>query len=163
MITRLDDGGGSHTPAFAGIRAGYVTHERPSSDRAVLMNTPSILIAEDHPDSRDALCALLEAMGYQVHVAADGREAVERAIDVRPDLILMDMMMPNMDGLEATRVLRATPGFGSTPIIALTAMEGARDRALNAGCSDYISKPVDVASFFRRVDEWLERERPAKE
>jgi two-component system cell cycle response regulator DivK len=121
----------------------------------------SILVAEDHPDSRDALSALLEAVGYHVHVAIDGRDAVQRALELRPDLVLMDIMMPVMDGLEATRSLRSHPEFDHTPILALTAMEGARERALAAGCDDFVTKPIDVQLFFSKVRGWLEQGRGA--
>lgn len=120
----------------------------------------SILVAEDHPDSRDALTALLEAVGYRVYFATDGREAVARAREVRPDLVLMDIMMPVMDGLQATRTLRGDPEFDRVPILALTAMEGARERASDAGCDDFITKPIEVAVFFEKVRTWLERGRP---
>jgi CheY-like chemotaxis protein len=123
--------------------------------------TGTILIAEDHEDSRDALRTLLDAFGYQVHEAVNGREAVERALAVNPDLILMDMMMPEVDGFEATRRLRATPGFRQVPIIALTAMEGARERVMAAGCDDFLCKPLDVRSFLERVRNWMTSSRAA--
>lgn len=113
-----------------------------------------MLIAEDHEDSRDALQTLLEAYGYAVHVATNGREAVARAIATRPQIIIMDIMMPIMDGMDATRELRATPGFEATPIIAMTAMEGARYPVLVAGCSDYVPKPIDVRSFLEKLRQW---------
>jgi two-component system cell cycle response regulator DivK len=116
----------------------------------------SILVAEDHPDSRDALSALLQAVGYRVFVAGDGREAVDRALELKPDLILMDIMMPEIDGLTATRMLRADASFDGTPILALTAMEGARDQAIDAGCDDFVTKPIDVNVFFGKVKSWLE-------
>lgn len=119
-------------------------------------------MAEDNRDSRDALSALLEAVGYIVHVAVDGREAVARATAVRPDLILMDIMMPVMDGLEATRSLRGRPEFDRTPVLALTAMEGARERAMEAGCDDFVTKPIDVTVFFSKVKTWLEKGRKGK-
>jgi CheY-like chemotaxis protein len=115
----------------------------------------TVLIAEDHEDSRDALCTLLEAFGYHVHLAANGYEAVAEARAVRPDLILMDMMMPGMDGLEATRTLRSDPDFPRIPIVAVTAMEGARDRVLAAGCDDWVAKPLDIRSFLARLPVWL--------
>jgi len=120
---------------------------------------PVVLVAEDHEDSREALRELLEAVGYEVHLARDGSEAVERARSVRPDLIVMDVMMPRVDGLEATRTLRASSEFGGVPIIALTAMEGGRERALEAGCDDFVPKPLDVGLFFRKVQRWLENGR----
>ncbi len=122
----------------------------------------TILVAEDHADSRDALRTLLEAAGYEVALAHNGREAVERALALRPDLVVMDLMMPEMDGLEATRVLRASPGFERTPIIALTALEGGRERALDAGCDSFASKPLNVPSFFRMVEEWLRKRRESR-
>jgi CheY-like chemotaxis protein len=115
-----------------------------------------VLIAEDHEDSRDALCTLLEAFGYRVHLAANGFEAVAEARARRPDLILMDMMMPGMDGLEATRTLRADPDFPRVPIVAVTAMEGAKDRVLAAGCDDWVAKPIDIRSFLARIPGWLD-------
>lgn len=115
----------------------------------------TILIAEDHPDSREALRALLEACGYAVELASDGQQAVQRAVQSRPDLILMDIMMPGVDGLEATRQLRAKAEFRSVPILALTAMQGARQQALEAGCSDCIHKPLDLARFFGKLQHWL--------
>ena len=115
----------------------------------------SVLIAEDHEDSRDALRTLLDAFGYRVHVAVNGREAVQMALATSPDLVLMDMMMPEVDGFEATRTLRASPTFRQVPIIALTAMEGAREQVLAAGCDDFMSKPLDVRAFLERVRGWL--------
>ena len=119
----------------------------------------SVLIAEDHEDSRDALRTLLEAFGYRVYVASNGREAVERALAVQPDLILMDMMMPEVDGFEATRTLRAAPGFRQVPIVAVTAMEGAREQVAAAGCDDIVAKPLDVRAFLDRVRSWTGADR----
>ncbi|HEU4454880.1 MAG TPA: response regulator [Longimicrobium sp.] len=116
---------------------------------------PSVLIAEDHEDSRDALKTLLDALGYRVHEAATGAQAVEQARLHRPDLILMDMMMPHVDGFQATRMLRADPDFREVPIIAVTAMEGARPAVLDAGCDDLVTKPVDIRSFIDKVRVWL--------
>jgi two-component system, cell cycle response regulator DivK len=121
---------------------------------------PCILIAEDHPDSREALRTLLEVHGYRVICAPDGRRAVEEAIRVGPDLIVMDIMMPEMDGFEATRLLRANKNFRQVPIVALTAMEGAREMVLAAGCDDYMAKPIDVRRFLDRVRGWMEQGRP---
>ncbi|MEJ2503592.1 MAG: response regulator [Gemmatimonadota bacterium] len=106
----------------------------------------TILIAEDHPDSREALSALLEAFGFRVVRAADGRQAVELARTAAPDLILMDIMMPNLDGFEATRRLRGFPETRAIPIITLTAMDGARALA-----------PVNSGTLLDKVRIWLER------
>jgi CheY-like chemotaxis protein len=122
---------------------------------------PSILVAEDHADSREALRALLEASGYRVLVARNGREAIDAGIEHQPDLVLMDIMMPEVDGFEATRTLRATDEFRQVPIVALTAMEGARPLALAAGCDDYLPKPIDVRTFLRTIAKWLEAGRTA--
>ena len=115
-----------------------------------------ILIVEDHRDSREALRALFEAFGYHVIEAANGREAVEAAHRDRPNLILMDIMMPELDGFDAARMIRCTPGFESTPIIAVTAMEDAHELALQAGMSDYVRKPVDIRGLLNKVSGWLE-------
>jgi len=123
--------------------------------RAVPERAATVLIAEDHEDSRDALRTLLEAFGYQVIVAANGLEAVAQARAHRPDLILMDMMMPGMDGLEATRTLRADAELPRIPIVAVTAMEGARERVLDAGCDDWVAKPIDIRGFLARLPGWL--------
>lgn len=121
----------------------------------------SILVAEDHPDSRDALRTLLEACGYRVHVAEDGEEAVQCAVTVRPSLILMDIMMPRVDGLEAARRLRHEPELQDVPIVALTAMEGGRERAMAGGFNDFVGKPIDLPTFFRKLEHWLNVGRPA--
>ena len=122
-------------------------------------DAPAVLIAEDHEDSRDALQTLFDALGYRVLVAGTGAEAVEKARAGRPDLILMDMMMPVMDGFQATRVLRADPAFEAVPIIAVTAMEGARKSVLEAGCDDLVTKPIDIRAFLVKVRAWLSSRR----
>ncbi len=115
-----------------------------------------ILIAEDNPDSRDALRSLLEAYGFEVLEAENGQEAVRMALRFRPDLVLMDIMMPVMDGLNATRILRSSPEFRQVPIIALTAMAGSRQLALDAGCDDHLPKPVDIPHFIESIRSLLE-------
>lgn len=117
--------------------------------------TPSILIAEDNPDSRDALRSLLEAYGFDVLEAENGEDAVNKALRFRPDLILMDIMMPVMDGLNATRILRESPRFRQVPIIALTAMAGAQQMAIEAGCNEHLRKPVEISTFFETIDRLL--------
>jgi CheY-like chemotaxis protein len=116
----------------------------------------TILVAEDHLDSRDALRALLEAFGYRVLEAVNGREAVDIALRRRPDLILMDIMMPELDGFEATRELRRHAEMHATPIIAVTAMEGAHQLAIQAGANDYVRKPVDIRRLVAKVHDWLQ-------
>ncbi len=117
--------------------------------------SPTILIAEDHLDSRDAMRALLEAFGFRVLVAVDGRQAVDVALEHTPDLILMDIMMPELDGFEATRQLRQHATTARIPIIAVTAMEGAQRLALQAGANDYVRKPIDIRGLIAKVHDWL--------
>jgi CheY-like chemotaxis protein len=114
-----------------------------------------VLIAEDNPDSRDALRMLLEAYGFEVVEAEDGAEAVRCGIEAHPDIVLMDIMMPGMDGLEATRRLRHSPAFRQVPILALTAMAGSRQKALEAGCDDHLVKPIDIPRFMATLRRWL--------
>jgi len=115
-----------------------------------------ILIAEDHPDNREMLTRRLERRGYEVHVAENGAEAVEKAKACAPDLILMDISMPVMSGIEATRVLRQTPNVSNVKIVALTAhaMESARRECLEAGCDDFATKPVDFAGLVALIEKY---------
>jgi CheY-like chemotaxis protein len=117
---------------------------------------PLILIAEDHMDSREALSALLEAFGFNVVPAVNGREAVALAREASPDIILMDIMMPELDGFEATRQIRGFPETRDIPIITLTAMEGARSLALDAGANDFLPKPINSGSLLEKLRGWLE-------
>jgi CheY-like chemotaxis protein len=119
------------------------------------MTQTRILIVEDHRDSREALCALFQAFGYDVVQATNGREAITRAAADLPGLILMDIMMPEVDGFDAARAIRRTPGLENVPIIAVTAMEGVRDLAIEAGMSDYVRKPVDIHGLLAKVSGWL--------
>ena len=114
-----------------------------------------ILLAEDHLDSREALCALLEAFGFEVIPAVNGAEAVELARRHPPDLVLMDIMMPEVDGFEATRRLRDFPETRDIPIITLTAMEGSRTQALEAGADDFLAKPINSGQLLDKVRDWL--------
>jgi len=118
--------------------------------------TATILVAEDHLDSRDAMKAILEAFGYHVLEAVNGREAVDVALRDKPDLILMDIMMPELDGFEATRELRSHECMANTPIIAVTAMEGAQKLATQAGASDFVRKPVDIRGLVGKISGWLD-------
>ncbi|RJF87898.1 PAS domain S-box protein [Oleomonas cavernae] len=121
-----------------------------------------ILIAEDHPYNQKLMVARLGGTGHRVTVANNGVEAVERAGNETYDLILMDVRMPEMDGIEATSHIRKLPHpFGAVPIIAVTAhaMRGDRERYIEAGMDDYISKPVDFAALSQLIDKVLERHR----
>lgn len=105
-----------------------------------------VLVVEDNPDNMTLISDVLLSLGYDPIVAKDGEEGVRVATAEKPDLILMDLSLPKMDGWTATRHLKADPDVKHIPIIALTAhaMMGDRDRALAAGCDDYISKPISL-------------------
>jgi CheY-like chemotaxis protein len=120
----------------------------------------TILLVEDNELNREMLSRRLERKGYRVVSAADGREGVEKARTAGPDLILMDMSMPVMDGWEATRQLKASPATRPIPVIALTAhaMVGDREKALAAGCDDYEMKPVDLPRLLAKVQTLLTQE-----
>lgn len=115
-----------------------------------------ILIAEDHPDNREMLTRRLERRGYEVHVAENGAEAVEKAKQISPDLILMDISMPVMSGIEATRALRQNPDVAGVKIVALTAhaMDSARRECMDAGCDDFATKPVDFAGLMTLIERY---------
>ena len=110
-------------------------------------------------DSREALRALLEAFGYDVIEAVNGREAVAQAVAEHPAIVLMDMMMPEMDGFDAIRSIRACEETRALYIIAVTAMHGARDLALQAGANDYVRKPVDIRKLVGKLNAALEQQR----
>lgn len=116
-----------------------------------------ILIVEDNPISMDLVYDLLEVSGYQVDKATDGFEALKLVKEKPYDLILMDIQLPGLDGLTATRILKEDPKTKEIPVIALTAhaMDGDDERALNAGCDGYIPKPIDTRSFVKLVAMYL--------
>jgi CheY-like chemotaxis protein len=115
-----------------------------------------ILIAGDHPDTRVMLTRRLERRGYEVHCAENRAIAVEMAKSCAPDLILMDISMPVMSGIEATRVIRQTPDVEKIKIVALTAhaMESARRECMEAGCDDFATKPVDFAGLVALIEKY---------
>ena len=121
-----------------------------------------ILIVEDNEDNRDMLSRRLQRKGHMIVHAADGLDAVDVAARERPDLILMDVGLPVMDGLEATRRIRACAATQTTPIIAVTAhaMSDDRDRALQAGCDDYHAKPVELPRLLAQMAVLLARAAP---
>ncbi len=122
-----------------------------------------ILLVEDNEMNRDMLARRLRRRGYEVSMAVDGQEAVNQARTSLPDLILMDMSLPVMDGWEATRQLKAGEGTREVPVIALTAhaMEHHRQSALEAGCDEYESKPVDLERLVEKIEALLSRSAPA--
>jgi two-component system cell cycle response regulator DivK len=117
-----------------------------------------ILVIEDNEWSRDMLARRLSRRGYQVISAADGKRGIAMAHNQSPDLIVMDMSLPEIDGWEATRRLKADPSTRAIPILALTAhaMASDRQRAMDAGCDEYYTKPVDFESLVRAVEAFLE-------
>ncbi|HMB04111.1 MAG TPA: response regulator [Isosphaeraceae bacterium] len=123
---------------------------------------PKILLVEDNEMNRDMLTRRLERKGYEVATADDGLTGIAAAESGSFDLILMDMSLPELDGWEATRRLRANPRTCSTPIIALTAhaMVGDRERAIGAGCDDYDSKPVDFPRLLEKIKTCLNSHAP---
>jgi CheY-like chemotaxis protein len=120
---------------------------------------PKVLLVEDNEESRDGLARHLRRKGYETLVAVDGRQGLNVALGEAPDLILMDMSLPVLDGWEATRQLKAAPETRDIPVIALTAhaMAGDREKALEAGCDDYDTKPVEFARLLAKIQVLLER------
>ena len=115
---------------------------------------PKILLVEDNEDNRDMLSRRLIRKGYEVSLANDGGAGVSQAAAEKPDLILMDMSLPVLDGWEATRRIKADPATRGIPIIALTAhaMSDDRDKAVAAGCDDYDTKPVDLPRLLGKIE-----------
>jgi two-component system cell cycle response regulator DivK len=123
---------------------------------------PRILLVDDNAENRRFLSRRLERRGFEVLVATDGAAAVEMARAERPDLVLMDMNMPTLDGWEATRQIKAEPASAAIPVIGLTAhaLAGDRERAIEAGCAEYHTKPVEFPKLIEQI-EGLLRSRPA--
>ena len=119
---------------------------------------PKILLVEDNELNRDMLSRRLVRKGYEVVFAVDGQNGVEMALKDPPDLILMDMSLPVLDGWEASRKLKAAPQTRLVPIIALTAhaMAGDREKAIEAGCDDYDTKPVDLPRLLKKIEALLQ-------
>jgi CheY-like chemotaxis protein len=120
-----------------------------------------ILLVEDNEMNRDMLSRRLLRQGFEVVMAVDGGQAVIMADSERPDLILMDMSLPVIDGWEATRRVKAADRTAHIPVIALTAhaMSGDREKALNAGCDDYDTKPIEMPRLLEKIDALLVRSR----
>jgi two-component system cell cycle response regulator DivK len=122
---------------------------------------PKILLVEDNEMNRDMLTRRLARKGFQTAVAVDGEQGVAMAESEQPDLILMDMSLPVIDGWEATRRIKSIPRTSAIPVIALTAhaMQGDRERALEAGCDDYDTKPVEFSSLLEKIESLLAKRR----
>ena len=118
-----------------------------------------ILLVEDNEMNRDMLSRRLERRGYAVTFAVDGREGVAKALTGEFDLVLMDMSLPEIDGWEATRQIRAAPATKTLPVIALTAhaMAGDRERAIEAGADDYDTKPIELPRLLGKIEALLSR------
>lgn len=116
-----------------------------------------ILLIEDNEMNRDMLSRRLARRGYEVAIAIDGRQGVDMAANDKPDLILMDMSLPVMDGWDATRHLKAQPNTQAIPVIALTAhaMASDREKAMEAGCDDYDTKPVELPRLLEKIERLL--------
>ena len=118
---------------------------------------PKILLVEDNEMNRDMLSRRLERKGYSVVIAIDGQAGINMAASESPDLILMDLSLPVIDGWEATRQIKANPATQTIPVIALTAhaMAGDEQKALEAGCDEYDTKPVDLKRLLAKIDSLL--------
>jgi len=122
---------------------------------------PKILLVEDNELNRDMLSRRLERRGFHVLIAVDGAQGVAMAQSEAPDLVLMDMSLPVVDGWEATRRLKAAPETRAVPIIALTshAMVGDRDKAIEAGCDDYDTKPIELPRLLEKIDRLIAKDK----
>jgi CheY-like chemotaxis protein len=118
-----------------------------------------ILLVEDNEMNRDMLSRRLARRGYEVLIAVDGQEGIDRAVADGPDLIVMDMMLPVVDGWTAARRLKAADATRAIPVIALTshAMQGDRERAIESGCDDYDTKPVELERLLMKIEALLKR------
>ena len=123
-----------------------------------------ILIVEDNPLNMKLLEMTLRTKNYTLLKATDGEEALDMAMSERPDLIIMDIQLPKMSGLEVTRKLRETPAFSHTPIIAITAyaMKGDKERVIESGCDAYLSKPINTRELPEMIAEMLLRRQKNK-
>ena len=117
-----------------------------------------ILYVEDNPDNVYMLMRRLKKKGFELIIAGDGQEGIDKAIEENPDLILMDLSLPTMDGWTATAKIKNIEGIKDIPIIALSAhaMPEHRDRAIKAGCSDYDTKPVDIKRLLSKIGQYIE-------
>jgi CheY-like chemotaxis protein len=124
---------------------------------------PKILLVEDNEMNRDMLSRRLLRRGYEVIIAVDGQQGVDLAGSTQPQVILMDMSLPVIDGWEATRRIKADPATKAIPVIALTAhaMAGDREQALAAGCDDYDTKPIDLTRLLPKIEKYAGPGTPA--
>ena len=120
---------------------------------------PKILLIEDNEQNRDALARRLQRRGYDVIMAVDGQQGIAMAQSEIPDLILMDLNLPDVDGWEATQIIKKTPKTQAIPIMAMTAhaIAGDQERALQAGCDDYHAKPVEFTRLLEQIEALLKK------
>jgi CheY-like chemotaxis protein len=118
---------------------------------------PKILIVEDNEMNRDMLSRRLERRGFAIVMAVDGQQGVDLARSEKPDLVLMDMSLPIMDGWTATQTIKSDAELKGIPVIALTAhaMEGDREKAMAAGCDDYDTKPIELPRLLEKIGKFL--------
>ncbi|MBI3151032.1 MAG: response regulator [Chloroflexi bacterium] len=123
------------------------------------MSKGRILIVEDNMDTYELVRFILEKNGYITFLAMNGRDGVNAASKQMPDLIIMDLAMPEMDGWTATRIIKNDAKTSAIPLIALTAhaLPGDRQRAMDSGCDEYITKPMDLLELVESVDHWMSR------
>jgi len=116
-----------------------------------------VLVVDDNEANIHLVRFILEKNGYEVIEARNGIKGVEAAVSEKPDLVLLDIQLPDIDGLEVARRIRASEADGKTPIIALTsyAMTGDRERILTAGCNGYLAKPINVKTFMTEIERYL--------
>jgi two-component system, cell cycle response regulator DivK len=121
--------------------------------------TQQILYIEDNPDNRTLVRRVLQSEGYVVREAPDGRTGLQMAAEQRPDLVLMDINLPEVDGYEITARLKQLTGMSQVPVIAVTAnvMKGDREKTLAAGCDGYIQKPIDIDTLSNQIEHFLTR------
>ena len=125
------------------------------------MSAGRILIVEDNMDTYELVKFILEKNGFETFLAMNGRDGVNAAAKQRPDLIIMDLSMPEMDGWTATRLIKGSLQTSAIPLIALTAhaLPGDRKRAFDAGCDEYITKPMDLLDLLETVNDWMQKGR----
>ena len=116
-----------------------------------------ILVIEDNEQNLYLVRFILEQSGYEVFAAPDGQAGIEMAASLKPDIVLLDIQLPGMDGYAVARNLRRNPGIAGTPIVAVTsyAMPGDREKTMEAGCNGYIEKPIDPDTFVAKVEQHL--------
>ncbi len=117
-----------------------------------------ILVVEDDPLNMELTQEILNSMGFTVHGAKDGTEAIKKVEKEYYDLILMDIGLPDMNGIEVTKIIKSRPQYKNVPVIALTvyAMKGEKEKILESGLDDYISKPINVPDFQKRIISWVD-------